>query len=248
MPWQRTCYTARSGIGPPLSGHCLTTNGWATTAAAVAAVAALALLIVIRRHPETAIELAAALGLLVATVGFRLENGSGPGFDVGRAYGSTVSFVGAALLIALALARVRPRRVALHHLHRRLAPIAACAAYVAVLVLPWWDVLPRRTNSALFFAPLSWLTIAGALVGIHLLFLWFRRVADNADWLVGLPLFLLALAAVDLIAERSRGISWGGGIIVGLSLVLALIGYVEQQGGLRNLRLPEIMRVDRIEP
>ncbi len=88
----------------------------------------------------------------------------------------------------------------------------------------------------------------GALVGIHLLFLWFRRVADNADWLVGLPLFLLALAAVDLIAERSRGISWGGGIIVGLSLVLALIGYVEQQGGLRNLRLPEIMRVDRIEP
>jgi hypothetical protein len=49
-----------------------------------------------------------------------------------------------------------------------------------------------------------------------------------------------------MIEERYHSITWGGRIIVGLCLALAFFGYVERRGGLRNLRIPEILRVDRI--
>ena len=75
---------------------------------------------------------------------------------------------------------------------------------------------------------------------------WSRRIARQAGRLVTLPVVLLGLAALDLIRLRAAGINWGGGAVVVLSLVLGLLGRVEQRGGLENLRVPEILRVDRL--
>jgi hypothetical protein len=61
-----------------------------------------------------------------------------------------------------------------------------------------------------------------------------------------MPLTLLALAVVDLIHTRSRGITWSAAIVVALTFVLAYLGRVEQRVGLGKWRVPEVLRVDRI--
>jgi hypothetical protein len=152
-------------------------------------------------------------------------------------YGAIIRFVGAALVVGLSLASLRRPVLA----RTRLLPIAACAGYVLVVVVPWWDVLPRDVQAALRFAPapLSWTTIAGVLLAIHLLRSWSRE--ERAGRLVALPLAMLALAAVDLI--RVDDVTWGGGVVVALCLALGMFGLIEQRG---RLAVPEILRVDRI--
>jgi hypothetical protein len=117
------------------------------------------------------------------------------------------------------------------------------------VVVPWWKVLPGGVQSALRFAPVSWLTIAGVLLAVLLLCLWCAQIAG--DWsgarlLAAIPLGLLALAALDLIRLRADGMSWGRGAIVGLCLLLTALGRAEQREGLENFRVPEILRVDRL--
>jgi hypothetical protein len=157
---------------------------------------------VARRIAPSVVELAVGAGLLVATFGFELSAPSGSGFHFG--YGSVVGFSAAALLLVLAVVRLRPPRFDRNRLFIRLVPITACLAYLVIVVLPWWDVLPRRlqAQSLARFSPPSWLTVAGALLAIHLLASWARRIANasgSADRLVLLPLALLVLAALDLI-------------------------------------------------
>jgi hypothetical protein len=251
LPWQTACYATGSDFGP-YSGRCVSTNGWTATAGTAAAVLAIALIVVTLapwRRAASVVELAAGTGLLVATLGFQLTNGGGSDLRFEFGYGSTVGFAGAALLGALAVARLRAVAIEWNRVPARLAPIAACAAYLVVVVVPWWDVLPAQLQSALSFAPLSWLTIAGALLGIHLLLLWARQVADAPGgdvWLVVIPLALLSLAALDLVRLRDDGMSWGGGVVAGLCLLLALLGRLEQRVGLEHLRVPEVLRVDRL--
>jgi hypothetical protein len=251
LPWQRACYTPGRGLGP-LAGHCVSTNGWTTTVGSAAAVLAIVLVIVTlapRRLAVSGIELATGLGLLGATLGFQLSEAEGSDVRFEFGYGSTIGFTGAALLVALAVARLRAPRLDWNRVLVRLTPIAACAGYLVVVVLPWWDVLPRHSQSVLRFAPLSWLTIVGALLGIRLLGLWVRQItgtSGSGDLLVILPLALLALAALDLIRLRAGGMTWGSGVVVGLCLVLAVSGRAEQLQGLQNLRVPEILRVDRL--
>jgi hypothetical protein len=60
-----------------------------------------------------------------------------------------------------------------------------------------------------------------------------------------LPVTLLALAAIDLIAQRDS-ITWGGGAVIGLCLLLALLGRIEQREGLESVRVPDMLRVDRL--
>jgi hypothetical protein len=61
------------------------------------------------------------------------------------------------------------------------------------------------------------------------------------------PLALLALAALDLIRFRGGDVVWGAVILVGLCLVLALCGWIEEHNGLDGVRVPEeIWRVDRL--
>jgi hypothetical protein len=168
-------------------------------------------------------------------------------------YGSIVGFAAAALLLILALVPLRFPRLERNRLLVRLVPITLCLAYLAIVVLPWWDVLPRRLQSQSLarFAPISWLTVAGALLAILLFGSWARRIArpsERPDRLVFIPLGLLALAAIDIIRLRDAGITWGGASIVGLCLLLALLGRVEQREGLESLRVPEILRVDRLGP
>jgi hypothetical protein len=251
LPWQKVCYPSGSDFGR-YAGRCLSTNGWVTIAGSTAAVLAILLVVAtlaLRRLAPPVVELAFGTGLLVATLGFELAAPNGSGFHFG--YGSIVGFSAAALLLVLALVRLRPPRFDRNRLFIRLVPITACLAYLVIVVLPWWDVLPRRlqAQSLARFSPLSWLTVAGALLAIHLLASWARRIAnvsEDADRLVLLPLALLALAALDLIRLRDAGITWGGGIVVGLCLVLALLGRIEQREGLENVRVPDVLRVDRL--
>jgi hypothetical protein len=155
---------------------------------------------------------------------------------------------GSLLMVSLAgLRRGRPKATTL----LATAGLAGSACYVLVVVVPWWDVLPARIQSDLLFAQESWLTVAGALLGIHLAALWARRgigrLADGQA-LVLVPGVMLALAAVDLIARRHDERYWGAGTIVGLCLLLMLVGDAERRGGLRHIPVPEILRIDRISP
>ena len=117
------------------------------------------------------------VALVVATLGFQLERHSGPttGFRAEFGSGAIVGLVAAGILLALVLVRQSRPSIDRGRAVVRVAPMVACAAYVAVVVLPWWGVLPDGVQSALSFAPLSWLTIAGALVGVRLLRLWVAR-------------------------------------------------------------------------
>jgi hypothetical protein len=251
LPWQKVCYPTGSDLGP-YSGRCLTTNGWATISGSTAGLLSLLVALVLltpRRFLLSAAELAVGTALFVATLGFEVVPVGGVGLHYG--YGSFVGFGAAALLLAIVAARLRPRTLEWNRLVVRLVPIAACFGYLVNVVLPWWGVLPRRvqSESLVRFAQLSWLTVAGALLGIHLFGSWLRRAAGGSaspEPLVLLPLALLALAALDLIRLRSAGITWGGGIVVGLCILLALLGRVESQGGLESMQIPEILRVDRL--
>lgn len=251
LPWQKVCYPTGSDLGP-YSGRCLTTNGWVTISGSTAALLSLLVVLVLltpRRFLPSAAEFAVGTALLVATLGFELVPTGGVGLHFG--YGSIVGFSAAALLLVIVAVRLRPPALEWSQLVVRLVPIAACFGYLLIVVVPWWGVLPRRlqSESLVRFAPLSWLTVAGALLGIHLLGSWLRRAAGGSarpEPLVFLPLALLALAALDLIRLRSAGITWGGGIVVGLCILLALIGRVESQGGLENMQVPEVLRVDRL--
>lgn len=251
LPWQRECYEANRGFGP-LGGNCLSTNAWSITLpAAAAALFALALVADVlgpRRLRLSTVELAAGFGLLVATIGFSLQEGGGGGFQVGHAFGSTIGFALAAVLIALALVHSRFPKLNWRRAAVRLAPIAACAAYLTIIVLPWWGLLWKDFHTPPIYPALSWLTITGALLGLHLLGLWTRQIAGASGGaeLVLLPIGLLALATVDLVNQRAEVITWGRCAIVGLCLALALLGRFEQRGGLESLRIPEALRLDRL--
>jgi hypothetical protein len=251
LPWQRWCYEAGSGFGP-LAGQCISADGWGTIVGAAAALLALALVVAVlqpRRVPLSVVELAVGFGLLVVTLGFLLDEGGGGGLRVEHGYGSTIGFVLAAALIALALALLRVPKLGRRRALVRSVPIATCVAYLAIIVVPWWGVLPSFQSKYIFILPaLSWLTIAGALLGIRLLRLWVLQVADASGRpeLVLLPLALLALATVDLINRGGAAITWGSAAVVGLCLLLALLGQIEQRGGFDNLRIPEALRIDRI--
>jgi hypothetical protein len=252
LPWQELCYERDGGVGF-FSGRCLSTNGWMTPPGSVAAILAIALALVVldpRRFAASTLELGVALALVVATLGFQLERHSGAttGFRAEFGSGALVGLVATAIL-ALVLVRLGRPTIDWGRAVVRLAPIVTCAAYIAVVVLPWWGVLPDGVQSALSFAPLSWLTIAGALVGVRLLGRWVAQVPSataNAHWLMLLPLALLALATVDLARLRDEGLTWGRGTIVGLCVVLLLLGWVEKRDGLERLRLPEVLRIDRV--
>jgi hypothetical protein len=251
LPWQKVCFPTGSDVGP-YAGRCLTTNGWVTilgtTAAMLSLLVAVAMLTA-RRLVLSAGELAVGTALFVATLGFELVPSDRTGLQLG--YGAIVAFVATALLLVVVAARPSRARLEWRRPSVRVLPIAACVGYLALLVVPWWDVLPRRLQSESFirFAPISWLTVASALLGIHLLGSWLRRSgerAPSATRLVLLPLALLALAALDLIRLRSAGITWVGGVVVVLCALLAVLGRIEARGGLENMRMPEILRFDRL--
>jgi hypothetical protein len=91
-----------------------------------------------------------------------------------------------------------------------------------------------------------WFEVAAVLVALRLLGRWLGGSRDDSELLM-LPLVLLALTVLDLVAIRGQGISWEGWASVVLCAALVALGWVERNGGLERLRVPEeIWRVDRL--
>ena len=117
-------------------------------------------------------------------------------------------------------------------------------------MVPWWYVLPldwTSQASSLY----SWLGVPGLLLALYLVRLWaiqMRGRARTDGRLAVVPLVLLTLPALELIRFRDDpNIQWGAIILVGLCLLLAVFGWVEEGRGLEGLRVPEeIWRVDRL--
>ena len=180
------------------------------------------------------LELSAGIGLLVTTYGFQFSEGE----PAHLRYGFWIAAACSGVLLAVSFARARIA------LDARLVPLAVGLVYLAVVVPPWWSVmdLPERMRWAFWFAPFSWLTITGALLCLTLMRLWLER-REAALWLVLIPTAMAILAVVDL--ARAEAVTWGGGIVLGLCAVLALLGRLEQTPGIR-IAVPEILRIDRL--
>jgi len=251
LPWQSQCFPRNASFGT-LSGHCFSQTGWGAAGAVTPALAVCVFLAFAlgSRSPVSAAESGTALAVFVTTAGLQLAGQSGGGgVQWPTGFGAYAVFVLTGALLAVSLAGFRPRRP-------RTTPLAAAGlavsvCYVVVVVVPWWDVLPARLQFDLLFAQESWLTLAGALLGIHLAALWARRGVDrlaDSNALVLVPGAMLALAAIDVIARRHDERYWGAGTIVGLCLLLMLVGDAERRGGLRHIPVPEILRIDRLSP
>ena len=237
LPWQEFCYPAEP-FGTT-AGPCLSINAWGggSVAAAGAAILAIALIVGelgrLEWLPKRA-ELACGVSLLVTTLGFQV--GHGGMYDLG--YGFWIGAASTVVIVVLAAARVR-----LPPLDARLAPIALCLLYLAIVVPTWWGVLSFDSPRFFWFAPFSWITVVGALLALTLIRLWLERPTDTRQLLL-VPAVMAALATLDLV--RAETITWGGGIVLGLCALLALSAWVEHAGGLRTLRIPEALRVDRL--
>jgi hypothetical protein len=85
---------------------------------------------------------------------------------------------------------------------------------------------------------------------ILLVRIWVLRVqgpARTGSRLTLVPLVLLTLPALELIRFRDGDVNWGAVILVGLCLVLAMFGWIEENRGLESFRVPEeIWRMDRL--
>ena len=132
----------------------------------------------------------------------------------------------------------------------RAIPLALSVLCVAAVVIPSWFVLPEGWRYQA--APLaSWLAVTGVLLGLYLVRLWALQVrgpSSTGARLTLLPLVLLVLPSLELIRVRSEpDIQWGAIVLIGLCLLLAVFGWVEENRGLEGLRVPEeIWRVDRL--
>ncbi len=191
--------------------------------------------------------LSAAVIILVASLG--LGYADIQGLAGGRIrYGAEIGLAAAGVVAALALIRLRNRAFPWRRDLPRIGPIVASVAYLFLLLAPSWHVLPLDLGGVFGFGFFTWPTVTGAFGALVLIALWSRQVAfpQPQAWLVGLPLTLLALAAVDLIRLRDGGITWGNGTVVGLCLLLAAFGIVEQRVGLERVPFPDILRIDRL--
>jgi hypothetical protein len=57
---------------------------------------------------------------------------------------------------------------------------------------------------------------------------------------------ILTLPSLELIRFRDGRVIWGAVILVGLCVLLAVLGWVEENRGLESLQVPEIWRIDRL--
>jgi hypothetical protein len=157
-------------------------------------------------------------------------------------YGAFVGFAGAALLLVAVGLRPRKRIRA----GARFVPVAVSVAFLAIPVATLTGRLPGDIE---FFGawPLHLLEAAAIVVGLRLIWRWLSGPAADLELLV-LPIALLALTSLDL-GERLHDhvIGWEGWLALALSVLLVVLGWIGQRGGLDNFRIPdEIWRVDRI--
>lgn len=250
LPWQEFCAPNGSSLGHGL-GRCVAEAGWTIgESGAVAGTLAIVLIVAVAVAASSAAssaELTLAIAILTASGGATIADDSGfPGWHV--SYGAYLAFVAAAILVLAALARIRLPRLESGGAIDRLTPLAASLACLCVVAFPLWGVLPERWSLQTDVLQ-GWYAMAGVLLTIHLLRRWLESAggaSPGAYELVLVPLLLLALTTLELVRERDLGLTWGGGILVGLCLLLTLFGWIERRGGLRRLEVPELLRVDRL--
>ena len=243
LPWQTFCAAPGSGSSGP--GVCVSGSGWSEPGSAAALlVLALVAAPVLWRLRAASAEIAVAVALLVATAAL-----SATAFGSARlAYGSFVGFGAAGAFVVLALRRSPVPRLDRSRIGARIVPVAASLLLVLGVLLPWWAVLPSNRASQ-WGVLVEWPAVAGLLLSLHLLASWLplaeaRPRGDRT--LTVVPLALLGLVAVAILRERSQGLTWGGGTMLGLCLFLLLLGWSEDKQRLERLRVPELLRVDRL--
>jgi hypothetical protein len=214
-------------------------NGWSVVFSAMAGSLAVLLLALMLGAGYFPVELALGAAIYVMAAGFELTQYAHLG------YGTPSGFAGAAFLLlgaARGLSSVSrdPRRLA-----TRLVPLLACGCFLAIPIA----ALTNRLSPPLELdSPwrVIWFEVAAVLVALRLLGRWLGGSRDDSELLM-LPLVLLALTVLDLVAIRGQGISWEGWASVVLCAALVALGWVERNGGLERLRVPEeIWRVDRL--
>jgi hypothetical protein len=188
------------------------------------------------------------IAFLIATLGVDVAHYANiPSLHIGSgAYGG---FVGAGLVLVGAFGPLRWPALDRGRMRVRAVPVLACLACVAAVVVPAWQgVLPAAWTPKAD-AVHSWFAVATLLLVLHLLRLWVAQIGQAsaaARGLVLTPLLILPMPILELIQDRAVGIVWGGVILIGLCLLLAVLGWFEQRGGLENFRFPELFRVDRL--
>jgi hypothetical protein len=238
LPWQEIRTT---GAGEDLEGWYLTT-GAATGALCLLLLAVPAL----HKFESYVFDAVVAIVIFVSTLAtyFRAES-----FIYRIGYGAFVGIAAAGTLLVTTLWHVRPGHVDRSRALARAVPLALSVLCVAAVVVPSWFVLPAnwRDQAA---ALNSWLAVSGVLIALYLIRLWVLRVRSpvrTGSRLTLVPLVLLTLPSLELIRIRADpSVQWGAVILVGLCLLLALFGWVEENRSLETLRVPEGLRVDRL--
>ena len=244
LPWREFC---------PGGGRCLyVATGWgageSSAAAGTLALAVVLATVALLWSAAATLELSLAIAIFTAVVGVTLGGGAAPNFGWSTRYGAYVGFVAAGVLLVAALARIRLPKLERGRVIDRLIPVAASIGCLCAIALPVWSALPDRWSTRVEVLG-GWYAIAGVLLSLHLLWRWLEhmsRPSGRAEELVVLPLGVLALTALALIHERGNEATWGGWILVALCLLLAVFGWIEQRGGFERLRVPEMLRVDRL--
>jgi hypothetical protein len=239
LPWQELHAQGVSGRGY---------DGWYSATGAAAGGLSLLLLAspalpALENHVLDAV-VAVVIFVSAAGTAFREESSF---FRVG--YGAFIGFAAAGILLVTVLLPLRPGRVDRERALTRAVPLAASVLCVAAVVVPLWFLLPQNWTFQSFPLTLS-LAVPGVLLTLYLVRLWASRVrgpAKTGHRLTLVPLVLLTLAALELIRFRNGEVIWGAVILVGLCLLLAVYGWIEENRGLQDFRVPEeIWRVDRL--
>lgn len=238
LPWQELHATNASGR----------TDGWylATGAAAGALCLLLLAAAAVPALEAYVLEAVVAIVIFVSTVATNFRQAS---FFYRIGYGAWIGSAAAGSLLVTALAQVRPGHVDRRRALVRAVPLAASVLCVAAVVVPSWFVLPEDwTYQAV--ALYGWVAVPGVLISLYLVRLWARRVhgpASTGHRLTLTPIVLLTFASLELIRFRHGEVIWGAVIVVVLCLLLAVLGWIEEHGGLEGFRVrEEFWRVDRL--
>lgn len=240
LPWETFHVGGASGSG---------TDGWYSAVGAAAGGLALVLLAApaLPAFESYVLDTVVAVVIFVSVMGTAFREDS---FVYGAGYGAFVGFAAAGILLATALVPLRPGHVDRRRALVRAVPLAASVLCIAAVVVPLWFVLPESWHfqaSALYGA----FAVPGVILALYLVRLWAGRArgpAITGHRLTLVPFLLLTLASLELIRFRSNSdVLWGPLILVGLSLLLALYGWIEEDRGVENFRIPDaIWRVDRL--